>query len=64
MAKFRSQLEASTGMYVVLSEDGSQRIPFGRTHDAKQQAEQTASLLSGDWEALRFAGVELPAEGS
>lgn len=46
MSKFLSKIEAD-GMAVVLSDDGSRRIPMGRGHVAKLQAEAVAELLSG-----------------
>lgn len=60
--EFYSKLEAD-GMHVVLSRDGNRRIPFGRTHAAKQNAEAVAALLSHDWHALSFAGYSPPAVG-
>ena len=60
--EFYSKLEAD-GMHVVLSRDGNRRIPFGRTHAAKQNAEAVAALLSHDWCALSFAGYSPPAVG-
>ena len=58
--KFTSRLEPSSGMYVVLSDDGEQRIPTGRSHASRILAEQLAAFMSRDWDALHFAGVELP----
>lgn len=34
------------GMHVVLASDGSRRIPVGRTHETKLQAQAIADLLS------------------
>lgn len=62
--KFTSRLEPSSGMYVVLSDDGEQRIPTGRSHASRILAEQLAAFMSRDWDALRFAGVELPGAAS
>lgn len=45
MNKFLSKTEVD-GMHVVLSDDGSRRIPVGRSHDAKLQAEAIATMLS------------------
>jgi len=48
-------------MWVVVSEDGSQRIPFGRGHARRVQAEVTAAALMGRWEQARFAAGEVAA---
>ena len=54
----------SAEMHVVLSHGNDQRIPFGRTHESKQLAEQAAALFSRGWAALAFAGVDLPGTPS
>ena len=41
--QYDARLESSE-MWVVVSEDGSQRIPFGRGHARRVQAEVTAEL--------------------
>lgn len=42
--QYEARLESSE-MWVVVSEDGSQRIPFGRGHARRVQAEVTAAAL-------------------
>ncbi len=53
--RYEAQLE-SDGMWCVVSAENDHRIPVGRGHARRIQAEVIAASLMGDWKQAEFAG--------